>query len=165
MKENTLHKILSVLVEDYGYQQVRKSLDRFSSQPTRVGETKKASDATRRESKAGPDAIAIVESMGIDDEQKRKILLKIARNFEKKSFMPNINSVRAFLARQGKDVSRIKSRQKSAAVVFKCLSDWEANNLYDLYMKGSYSGPKSLSVIAESIENWGGKAAQEETSS
>ena len=165
MKESTMRKMLSVLVEDFGYQKVKKSLDPFSSQQTRVEELKKASDATRKKSKAELDAIAIVESMEINDDQKRKILLKIARNFEKKSFMPNINSVRAFLARQGKDVSRIKSRQQSAAVVFKCLSDWEAQNLYDMYMKGSYSGPKSLSVIAESIENWGGKAAQEETSS
>ena len=69
--------------------------------------------------------------------------------------MPNVNHVRAFLRQQGKDGSRVKSRQQAVSIVFKCLAGWETQNLRELDVRGAYAGPKSLSVIAESIERAG----------
>ena len=155
MQENTLRKILLALVDDFGYQEVLKSLDNLSTSVTRVEESRRSPNVGSNKSKARQNAIAFVEALEIDDEGKRNILLVLARKFEKKAFMPNVNNVRAFLEQQGQDISHIKSRQQAVSAVFKCLSDWETHSLSDMHKRGSYGGPKSLSVIAESIENMG----------
>ena len=155
MQESTLRKILSALVDQFGYQEVHKSLDDFSASVTRVEESRRSPKVGSNKSKVKQNAIAFVEALGIDDEGKRKILLVLARKFEKKAFMPNVNNVRAFLELQGQDISHIKSRQQAVSAVFKCLADWETHSLCDMHKRGSYGGPKSLSVIAESIEKMG----------
>ena len=162
MRENTLHRILSALVEDFGYHEVRKSLDDFSANETRAYVSKKSvlrksSFGSYDKSKVKKNAITIVEALGVEDERKRDILLVLARQFEKKAFMPNVNSVRGFLEQQGKDISRIKSRQQAVSTVFKCLAGLETHNLCEMHTKGLFGGPKSLSVIAESIERAGQK--------
>ena len=97
--------------------------------------------------------MVFVESLEILDDGKKKILLLLAKEYEEKKFMPNINSVRAFLAQQGHDISGIKSRQQAVTVVFKYLTNLETQMLCEFHKRGSYAGPKSLSVIASSIEN------------
>lgn len=155
MKENTLRKILSALVDDFGYQEVRKSLEGFDVGAERARASKKSAVESHEKPRAKPNAIAIVESLTVKEEGKRDILMTLAKKYEEKAFMPNVNSVRAFLDQQGQDVSRIKSRQQAVSVVFKCLADWETQSLHELYIRGLYGPPKSLSVIAESIENMG----------
>ena len=94
-----------------------------------------------------------MEGLEIVDEGKKEILLVLAKEYEEKKFMPNVNSVRAFLTQQGQDASGIKSRQQSVTVVFKYLANLETQKLCEFHKRGSYAGPKSLSVIAKSIEN------------
>ena len=155
MQDGTLHRILSALVDDFGYHKVRKSLDDLSENKTRVGVSRKSSPGGYDKSKVRKNAISIVETLGVDDERKRDILLVLARQFEKKSFVPNVNSARAFLQQQGKDISQIKSRQQAVSAIFKCLADLETHSLCEMHAKGLFSGPKSLAVIAESIERVG----------
>ena len=155
MQKNTLRKILSVLVDGFGYEEVRKSLDGLGSKT--AGVRAPGAPAGKRRGKLGtkPNAITAVESLSVVDEGKKRALMALARKFEEKAFMPNVNHVRAFLSQQGKDGSRIKSRQQAVSIVFKCLAGWETQNLRELDARGAYGGPKSLSVIAESIERAG----------
>ncbi len=155
MQEGTLHRILSALVDDFGYHEVRKSLDDFSANETRVGVSRKSSLGGHDKSRVRQNAIAIVETLGVDDERKRDILLVLAQRFETKAFIPNVNSARAFLEQQGKDISHIKSRQQAVSAIFKCLADLETRSLCEMHAKGLFGGPKSLAVIAESIERVG----------
>ena len=155
MQEITLHKILSALVEDFGYHEVRRSLDDLSANATKSGISRKSSPSSNDRSMVKRNAITIVEALGIEDERKQDILLVLARRFEKKAFMPNVNSVRAFLEQQGKDTSRIKSRQQAVSTIFKCLADLETHSLCEIHAKGLFGGPKSLAAIAESIERVG----------
>lgn len=155
MQEGTLHRILSALVDDFGYHEVRKSLDGFSANETRAGVSRKSSLGGHDTSRVKQNATAIVEALGVEDERKRDILLVLAQRFEKKAFIPNVNSARAFLEQQGKDISRIRSRQQAVSTIFKCLADFETHSLCEMHAKGLFGGPKSLAVIAESIERAG----------
>ena len=155
MQKNTLQKILSVLVDGFGYEEVRKSLDGLGSKMVRVRASGAPVGKRRGKPRTKPNAITIVESLSVVDEGKKNALMALARKFEEKAFMPNVNHVRAFLKRQGKDGSRVKSRQQAVSIVFKCLADWETQNLCELDARGVYGGPKSLSVVAESIERAG----------
>lgn len=157
MRKNTLRKILSVLVDGFGYEEVRKSLDGLGSEaagaePLGTSPSKRGKNPRPR---TKPNAITAVESLSVSDKRKKDALMALARKFEEKTFMPNVNHVRAFLRQQGKDNSRVKSRQQAVSIVFKCLADWETRNLRELDMRGAYAGPKSLSAIAESIERAG----------
>jgi len=157
MRKNTLRKILSVLVDGFGYEEVRKSLDGLGSETTggkALGTLPgKRGKASRPRTK--PSAITAVESLSVSDEEKKDDIMELARKLEEKEFMPNVNHVRAFLRQQGKDGSSVKSRQQAVSIVFKCLAGWETQNLRELDVRGAYGGPKSLSVIAESIEQTG----------
>ena len=88
-------------------------------------------------------------------KKKKSVLMVLARKYEEKTFMPNVNHVRAFLEDEGEDISRIKSRQQVVSSVFKHLADWETPRLQELDTKGLYGPPKSLAVIAKAIENVG----------
>ncbi|MCY4312291.1 MAG: hypothetical protein OXD44_01075 [Gammaproteobacteria bacterium] len=155
MQEGTLQTILSALVSDFGYQKVRKSLDCFSGSEARIDKSRKSSSKSCNKSRVRKSAVSFVDTLGVEDEEKREILLVLAREFEGKQFIPNVNSARAFLEQQGKNSSRIKSRQQASSIIFKCLANLETHILCEMHNKGLFGGPKSLGVIAESIERAG----------
>ena len=155
MQKGTLHTILSALVSDFGYQKVRKSLDGFSGTETGINESGKSLSGSSSKSRARRNAVSFVDAMRVEDRDKREILLVLAREFEGKKFIPNVNSARAFLEQQGKDSSRIKSRQQVVSTILKCLANLETHVLCEMHDKGLFGDPKSLGVIAESIERAG----------
>lgn len=155
MRQDALRKILSALVDDCGYDVVRKSLEDLGPGMPDTPTSKDVSAKRLRRPRMKPNAVTTVESLEITDEEKKSILMVLAKKYEKKIFMPNVNYVRAFMEQEGKDSSHIKSRQQVVSAVFKCLADWETKELRELDARGAYDGPKSLSVIAKSIENVG----------
>ena len=155
MRANTLRKIMSALVDDFGYQAVLTSLEESIGVTGSVGTLSKRPSTDGGSRRARPNALTVVERLGIDDQERREMLMVLAGEFEDKEFMPNTKSVRAFLAQQGKDVSKVKSRQQAVASVFRCLADWETPKLRELHSRGLFGGPKSLASIARSIESVG----------
>ena len=131
------------------------SLEECQTKPRGTHARESSSSSRDRKRPSKPNAIAFVEGLEIDDHEKKEALLLLAKGFEKKTFMPNANSVRAFLAQQGQDASKIKSRQQALTSVFKCLAAWETRKIHELHKRGTFGTPKSLSVIAKSIENFG----------
>lgn len=97
MREKTLNKILAALVEDFGYQQVRKSLTNFSRRKAKGSIPKQSSSDGNSKSRVRQSAISIVKSLVIEEEEKRDLLQTLAKKFDEKTFMPNVNAVRAFL--------------------------------------------------------------------
>ena len=155
MQKNTLHNILLVLVDDFGYEAVQASLQRCRAEGrTREGSRQPAS-LGRSKSQPKRSAMAVVETLDIVDGEKKDILLVLAKAYEEKKFMPNLNTVRAFLTQHGHDVSKVKARQQVVPSLFKCLASLETQKLCELHKRGLYAGPKSLAVIARSIENYG----------
>lgn len=157
MHTNTLRRLLSILVDDCGYDVIRNVLDDFS--PAQVDKStsrdKDGSDKRSGRPRARPNAVAVVSSLVSVDEEKKGILMGLARKYEGKTFMPNVNHVRAFLEGEGEDASRIRSRQQAVSAVFRYLADWDTPRLQELDSRGLYGPPKSLSAIAGSIESFG----------
>ena len=155
MQKDTLRKVLSAFVDDFGYQTVRETLEDCVAETGRASKTKQSSPNGYSKPRLRRSATDFVEALEIVDKEKKDTLLILAEKYEKKTFMPNINNVRAFLTQQGQDASGIKSRQQAILAVFKHLADWETQRLCEFDKRGLYGGPKSLSVIAKSIENAG----------
>ena len=155
MQKGTLRKLLSTLVDDCGYVAVRETLKAFAPAPGSTSVSGEFSAKRLKKPRAKPNALSAVQSLTLGDEEKKGVLMVLARKYEEKTFMPNVNHVRAFLEQEGKDTSRIKSRQQVVSTVFKCLADWDTRQLRELDSRGVYGPPKSLSVIARSIEQFG----------
>lgn len=153
MHNVTLRKILSVLVDEFGYQEVRELLETCYADTAKNDAQEKSASARSSKPRAKPNARSVVDALEVSDDRKKNILMTLADEYEKKVFMPNMNNVRAFLAQQKQDTSGIKSRQHAASTVFKCLAEWDTDSLRELHTRGPYGRPKSLSVIAESIES------------
>ncbi|MDE0331747.1 MAG: hypothetical protein OXL41_07750 [Nitrospinae bacterium] len=163
MQKDDLRNLLSALVDDCGYDAVREALEDFDPARKRSSVSKNSPAKRHKKTRAKPNAVSIVDSLALPDEGKKKVLMALARKFEEKAFMPNVNHVRAFLEQEGKDVSRIKSRGQVVSTVFKRLADWETSRLQELETRGLYGPTKSLSVIAKSIENFGRRTRQDRT--
>ncbi len=161
MKKTALRSLLSILVEDCGYEAVRRALEDCGPARASAPVSINASVKRARKPRPRPNAVAIVESLALPDEGKKNALMALARKYEEKRFMPNVNSVRAFLEEEGEDVSRVKSRQQVVSRVFRRLADWETDKLRQLDVRGSYGPPKSFSVIARAIEAAGRRRRQE----
>lgn len=160
MQKDDLRNLLSALVDDCGYDAVREALEDCNPALKSAPASKNSPVKRPKKTRAKPNAIAVVDSLGLPDERKKSVLMTLARKYEEKAFMPNVNHVRAFLEQEGKDVSRIKSRGQVVSTVFKCLADWETSRLHELETRGLYGPPKSLSVIAKSIESFGRRNRQ-----
>ncbi len=155
MRHVAAQRILSALVDEFGYRNVVHLLEACDAKVGK-GDTKKESASTRNKNpRAKPNARNVVEALKVEDEQKKVVLMTLADEYEQKAFMPNIHNVRAFLNQQKQDTSRVKSRQQAVSAVFECLARWGTDNLRDLHIRGTYGRPKSLAVIADSIESAG----------
>ena len=160
MQKATLRNLLSTLVDDCGYEAVSKALEDFDPARASSSVSKDSLVKRPRKPRARPNAVAVVESLTLPDEEKKSVLMTLAKKYEEKTFMPNVNHVRAFLEGEGEDVSRIKSRQQVVSKVFKYLADWETSKLLELDARGLYGPPKSFSVIAKAIETAGRRNRQ-----
>ena len=155
VQERTLRKIVSALVDDFGYEAVHTSLEGCRADARIIEDAKRSASVGSSKSRLRISALTFVEALEIIDEGKKDILMVLANEYEDKKLMPNINSVRAFLTQKGQDASGVKSRQQAVSSVFKCLATLETQELCEFHKRGTYAGPKSLSVIAKSIENVG----------
>ena len=161
MKKAALRSLLSALVEDCGYEAVRKALEDCAPARANAPVLMNASVKRPRKPRPKPNAVAVVESLALPDEEKKNALMALAKKYEEKRFMPNVNSVRAFLEKAGEDISRVKSRQQVVSKVFRRLADWETDKLRELDVRSLYGPKKSLSVIARAIEAAGRRRRQE----
>lgn len=133
MKKKNLLTTLSALVGDCGYESVKRSLDELRPLPR------------------PQNAVAVVASLDVNDEEKRRVLETLAEKYDAKQFMPNVKHVREFMDRVGRDSSRVKARQKVPVAVFQCLATWDTMRLQKMEQVGWYT-PKSLTRIVTAID-------------
>ena len=154
MKQEQLQKTLSVLINSFGYENVRKTLSGMRVEKSavanrgakirRVVADQSSMKPTKKRTK--PNAVNAVKLLDITSNKKKEILAIMAEKYEAKEFMPNVNHVRDFLG-GGRDVSRIKSRQQVTAAVFKELASLETSELREMLDRGFYGPPKDWSPM------------------
>ena len=162
MKQKQLQKSLGVLINQFGYANVQKALEgtrlkesggaKCDAKTRCVIADKTSAKSTKKRTK--PNAVKIVNSLDIADPGKKEILFIMAKKYEAKEFMPNVNHVRDFLGSE-RDPSRIKSRQQVTSAVFKQLRDLETSKLREMMDRGLYGPRKKLEDYARAIEGFG----------
>lgn len=164
MRQKNLQTALSALVAECGYASVIRSLEKM--RPKDKGADVVTPPPNNKEPAKKPrvkkDAVAVVASLDLPEGEKKRALVRLAERYENKTFMPNVNHVRAFLEGMGMDVSRIKSRQQVTVRVFKHLADMPEGEVQDVEHSGCFDPPKSLDVIADAIHAFGRRQRQEE---
>ncbi len=160
MKEQTLTKQLATLVDSFGYENVSKNLRAIKQKklkaPKRSLAVKIASCVSARKK---PTAVAVVESLKLDDDKKCEFLLHLAQQYDAKQFMPDIGQARMFLENENiftcSKNSRIKSRQQATVRIFKKMAGMSIDELREMEYCGLYDTPKRLETYARAIENFG----------
>jgi hypothetical protein len=94
VQKDDLRNLLSTLVDDCGYDAVREALEDFNPALKSTTASRNSSVKRSRKPRAKPNAIAIVDSLALPDEGKKSVLMTLARKYEEKAFMPNVNHVR-----------------------------------------------------------------------
>ncbi len=161
MKQQQLQETLKGLIECFGYDNVSKTLKDMQSEKPVIGKQKTkiysvtAGENSKKQTKKSikPNAVNVVKSLDITNKAKKEILFTMAKKYEAKEFMPNVNHVRAFLSDK-RDVSRIKSRQQVTVAVFKKLHDLKTSELREIMDRGLYAPPKRLEAFAKAIEGF-----------
>ena len=162
MKQAPLQKSLRDLVSGFGYENVRKALRGMQPEkaaalnrhPKTGRATADASSTKPGKKRTKPNALAIVKSFDLTNDEKNKLLFILAEKYEAKEFMPGVNHVRGFLHGTEIDVARIKSRQQVTATVFKELADLDTDKLQEILDRGLYGPTKRLATFAKAIEGF-----------
>lgn len=153
-RNRDMHKALAALVAHYGYEPIRRGVEKMRPPKKTAPKTTSAVTSGRRaRPHARKNAVAVVESLKIGDER-RTALMVLAEKYDAKALMPHVGSVRDFLEREGADISRVKSRQQVTVAVFKRLAEWDAERLLEMDRCGWYAAHRGLEPIARAIENF-----------
>ena len=154
-KQKAMQEQLAALVANYGYEPIRRGVEKMRPPKKAAAPKPVASPAKRRaRTYARKNAVAVVNSLDIGEEHKQ-MLMVLAEKYDAKTFMPHVGSVRGFLEREGADISRIKSRQQVTVAVFKRLAEWDIERLREMDDRGWYAAHRGLEPIARAIENFG----------
>src|SRR5690349_16735274 len=105
-----LFGLLSILVREYGIEEVRGHLADIEKSPEEWEGINKPSDkAQRRAQKRKISAVELVQRASLPEEMK-PVVTRIAERFDARSFLPSGGAVRNFLAMRGADVGTYKRR-------------------------------------------------------
>ncbi len=85
-------------------------------------------------------------------EEKRRFLTALEKEYVAGNFMPTLESIRAFLKAEGSH-DQVRSRRYARNTVMRYLEHRDLKNLYELVQRGPLAPAKTLSGIAEAIEN------------
>lgn len=153
-RNRDMHKALAALVAHYGYEPIRRGVEKMRPPKKAAAPKPVASPAKRRaRTYARKNAVAVVNSLDIGEEHKQ-MLMALAEKYDAKAFMPHVGSVRGFLEMEGADISRVKSRQQVTVTVFKRLAEWDIERLREMDDGGWYAVHQGLEPIARAIENF-----------
>ncbi len=154
VRQTSMQKTLAALVADYGYDSVRRGVEKMRPLKKPASKTLAAPKNRREKPRARKNAVAVVGSLKLNDEEQKRMLTVLAEKYDAKTFIPYVASARAFLEREGADISRVKSRQQVTVAIFKRLAGWETERLREMDDGGWYAPHEGLAPIAEAIENF-----------
>ena len=98
-----------------------------------------------------PNAVIIAEKINMPEE-KKALILNIAAQFERKSFLPTISDVRNFLEMRGQDARGIKQRAETFRKIIKILVDMSDEGLEKIIRSRRNSGPSQLGPLSDAIK-------------
>jgi hypothetical protein len=157
-----LRKLLSVVVEEWGYAEVRNALaevlkdrrgKRYGTVAGKPSSGNLFAQATQKGSKK-PTAVQQVMRSAVA-EQERERLMPIAAKFDRKEFLPRVGDIKHFLAMVGEPTEAIKNREEGFRRILRKLMQLSPDRLDRILSTASYSGPSELRPLSEAIKSAG----------
>ena len=157
MTEAKLKDTLRLIVRQYGFEQVDRSLQeiRLADRQLKNSEQSKLlldNNVVIKSSKKRTkiDAPEYVTKMELSSE-KESVAVELARKFETKNFLPTFGDIRNFCQIYGIDEPASKSRASAIPRIFKFIASMETGEIQRILDDGMFSGPSRLGPIADAI--------------
>lgn len=151
-----LREILSVAVNHWGVQEVRRELDRIpdpQGEPSIPAGEANAASASRK-SRQRPRPREIVFRYELPDKI-REDALQLASMYEAKSFLPTIADVRHFLETRGRDSRNVKNRDQAFVRVIDLVLGMGPEAIRQLRNSAVHGRPSRLGPISDAIGSAG----------
>lgn len=149
-KYDVLAEMIRVLITKWGAKAVYRAIDGIVPEQER----RKLRQAETRPSSEFQTPVQMVDDLEIDQDRKA-ILIEIARSYESGSFLKTIGDVKRFLAVRGISTAKIKSRSSSFKAILPTLSNLSPDGLERELRRGANSGPARLGPLADAIRESG----------
>lgn len=147
-----LRKIIEALVEEFGADRVCRALDSVIDGGAGRDVPKARLSKGAAERKTGVD---LVESLGDIDDERRSLLLRLAKRFDSKEFVLSSSDYRRFMGDYGQRAVAAKSRIDAFRQILKVAMKISGDELRRLSESTAYSGPSRLDTISEAISSRG----------
>ena len=165
MTKTKLKDTLRLMVHQYGFEQVDRSLREIRLADRQLKSSKQSSvlpdnevvtkPSKKRTKVNAPEYVAKMELSA----EKEPIAVELANRFEKKAFLPTFGDIRNFCQIYGIDEPASKSRASAIPRVFKFIATMETEEIQTILDDGMFSGPSRLGPIADAIRR-NGRAAR-----
>jgi hypothetical protein len=149
-RKGLLNRLLRMLVDEWGYEQVAEELRRTDRVPDGSDQLRIPSTARSPKQKTILSPSEQVEKALLDPTRKQ-LLLQIARRYEQKQFLPSVAAVTEFLTMMGDDPGQLKDRVQAFRVLLRALLQLSADRLTQLTNSSLHSGPSQLGPISAAI--------------
>ena len=156
-----LTKLLHLLVEEWGYDEVLRALTRLPYLDGRpITDSKAEKDRTHKGSRQrdhksdrffATDQIIILEMPG----DRKDVLLGVAAKFDRKEFLPNLSDIREFILMMGSNGESVRDRSDGFRRLLPILLELPLDRLEYIARSNRHSGPARLGPLADAIRSAG----------
>lgn len=159
-----LTQLLRVLVEEWGYDNVKEALAHLPHEAlvaSEVGDPLTRASRRERNRSKRPNALDAIRKLQTPDDR-RDALLAIAAKFDERRFLPSVGDIRQFLSMMGREPIAMKDRSDGVRSLIAVLVELPLERLEHLASSSSYSGPAQLGPLSDAIRIAGATLRRDE---
>jgi len=146
-----LKELLSSLIKEWGYDEVKNTLEELNIATTYGSDRQEGSIRTTRKASAVNFVQRETHRLEIPEERKT-LLISVASQFDDKVFLPTVSDVRYFLEMHGQETHVILQRSKAFPNIFNVLLPMPYESLNTIIQGVAYSGPSELGPLSDAIK-------------
>ncbi len=155
-----LRSLLGVLVDEWGFEAVRKHLEEFRtsgrapSTGAKAVESERNNEARGKRTPEKPTASTMAAKVSLPPVQKQLVQLLAAR-YDNKHFLPTSGDIKYFFEVHGEAVPPVKQRSETFRRILRVLSSMPESALRKMIDTNAHSGPASLAPLSEAMRGVG----------
>lgn len=159
-RRSFLRSILSAVIEEWGYEAARESLDEIAGRPSSQSHEPQAKSGRGTRSDPGgrarekPTASTMAANMSLPPTQKQ-LIQELAIQYDDKKFLPTAGDVRYFFEVHGEVPPSGKQRRELFRRVLKLLSTLPDSALKKILEERVHTGPSRLAPLSEAMRRVG----------
>ena len=146
-----LSNMMELLVDEWGYEEVRRTLAQLADRPRHVSRDRAFLPPLHSRKPTAIEQVIKLRATGTAHAN----LLILAEKFDRREFLPSTGDVREFLAMMGENVEVVKDRSGAFRRLLHSLSSLPSDRLEHLAHSSSHSGPAQLGPLSDAIKSTG----------